>query len=55
MDKYETLCAVTQQLRELFLDKGELRGFDDWDKFLGCINAIDQVATAIQEETKEEE
>ena len=50
MDNAETLIAVVNQLRELFLNKGELKGYDDWDKFLGCVNAIAQVAEALAEE-----
>ena len=54
MSNSETLIAAIQQLRELFLEKSELKGYDDCDKFLGCINAIQQVATALEEETEEE-
>ena len=54
MDNAETLIAVIQQLRNIFLEKSELKGYDDWDSFFGCINAIEKVATALQEETKEE-
>lgn len=55
MNNAETLVAVVNQLRELFLDKGELKGYDDWDKFLGCVNAIAQVAEALSEEETAEE
>lgn len=55
MEKYGTLHAVIQQLRELFLEKGELKGFDDWDKFLGCISAIERVADEINAENTQEE
>ena len=54
MNNAETLVAVVNQLRELFLDKGELKGYDDWDKFLGCMSAIAQVAEALAEEETEE-
>lgn len=54
MDNAETLIAVIQQLRNIFLEKSELKGYDDWDSFFGCINAIERVANALQEETKEE-
>lgn len=51
MDNANTLMAVIQQLRELFLEKGELKGYDDWDRFFGCINAIQQVAQKLTEPT----
>ena len=56
MENAETLIAVIQQLREIFLEKSELKGYDDWDRFFGCINAIQQVATKLAEteETEEE-
>ena len=44
MKSAETLFAVIQQLREIFLNKSELKGYDDWDSFFGCINAIERVA-----------
>lgn len=53
MSNAETLIAVIRQLREIFLDKSELTGYDDWDKFFGCINAIEQVVSALQEEVTE--
>lgn len=53
MGNAETLAAVVNQLRELFLDKSELKGYDDWDRFLGCVNAIAQVAEALAKETEE--
>ena len=55
MNNAETLIAVVKQLRELFSDKGELKGFDDWDAFLGCVNAIGEVAKALSEEETAEE
>lgn len=54
MDNAQTLIAVIQQLRKIFLDKSELKGYDDWDSFFGCINAIEKVATALSEDNKEE-
>lgn len=56
MKNSETLLAVINQLRNLFLDSAELKGYDDWDAFFGCINAIERVATdlSIQEQTAEE-
>lgn len=53
MGNAETLTAVIQQLREIFLEKSELKGYDDWDKFLGCIAALQQVAQSLTEPTDE--
>lgn len=50
MGNADTLMAVIQQLREIFLNKSELKGYDDWDRFFGCINAIQQVAQSLAEE-----
>lgn len=55
MGNAETIIAVIKQLREIFLKKSELRGYDDWDKFFGCINVLQQVATALSEEEATEE
>ena len=55
MNNAETLMAVLQQLREIFLEKSELKGFDDWDKFFGCITAIQQVAQSLSEEDTAED
>ncbi len=50
-----TLMAVIQTLCRLFEDKAELRGFHDWDRFVGCISALEQIANNLpDEETKEE-
>ena len=46
----DTLMAVSQTLRSLFAEKSELVGFDDWDKFVGCIITIEQIADSIQNE-----
>lgn len=50
MSNSETLFAVIKQLREIFIDKAELSGYDDWDRFFGCINAIVNVASSLKEE-----
>ena len=49
MDNSQTLKAVIEQLRNIFLDKHELRGYDDWDAFFGCINAIERVAQDLED------
>lgn len=43
-----TLCG-------LFENKSELKGFDDWDKFIGCIMILEQIAEAIPESNTESE
>ena len=48
MENAQTLKAVIQQLRNIFLDKHELKGYDDWDSFFGCINAIESVAQDLE-------
>lgn len=48
----ETLIAVIKTLCGLFEDKSELRGFNDWDRFVGCIMALKSVANEL--ESKEE-
>lgn len=51
----ETLIAVIQTLCGLFEDKAELRGFNDWDKFVGCIMALEQIANSIPDQIHEQE
>ena len=53
MGNAETLVLVIQQLREIFLEKSELKGYDDWDRFFGCINAIQQVVQKLTEPVDE--
>ena len=54
MENKNTILAVIQQLRNIFLNKSDLRGYDDWDAFFGCINALENVAAALAEEPQEE-
>lgn len=49
----ETLMAVIQTLCRLFQDKAELRGFSDWDRFVGCIQALEQIVNQLSEEESE--
>lgn len=44
----QTLNAVAEQLKSLFADKGELKGFADWDALIGCVVAINQVIAELQ-------
>ena len=52
MDNAETLITVAKQLRELFAEKSELKGFDDWDRLIGCIITIQNVAQALTDEAE---
>lgn len=51
----ETLMDVVQTLRSLFTDKAELKGFSDWDKFIGCVILLEQIANTIPESNEESE
>lgn len=51
----ETLISVIRTLVGLFEDKAELRGFNDWDKFVGCIMALEKIANSIPDQTPESE
>lgn len=55
MDKTQALITAANQLRELFADKSELKGFDDWDVFIGSIVLIEGVAAQLQRENETEE
>lgn len=46
----QTLNAVAEQLKNLFADKSELRGFNDWDALIGCVVGINQVIAELQEQ-----
>jgi len=49
----DTLIAVINTLCRLFMDKAELRGFADWDRFVGCIRALEQLANSIPDKPEE--
>lgn len=51
----ETLMAVIQTLCRLFENKAELRGFADWDRFVGCIQALEHLANSIPDTNEESE
>lgn len=55
MTPAEKLYAVLAQLRSIFIQKSELKGYDDWDSFFGCINAIEDVARYLNQAEKEQE
>lgn len=54
----EQIIAVISTLKNLFDDKHELRGFNDWDAFIGCIITLEGIASELSnlpsEETAEE-
>lgn len=51
----ETLIAVIQTLCGLFEDKAELRGINDWDKFIECIIALQQLANSLPDKKQKSE
>lgn len=53
MDITEALATASQQLKDLFADKDSLKGYHDWDRFLGAVLLIDQVIMALQQEPPE--
>lgn len=55
MGNQETILAVISTLKSLFADKHELRGFDDWDAFLGCVMALEGVSENLAQEKAEAE
>ena len=52
MTPAEKLLAVIAQLRGIFMQKSELKGYDDWDAVFGCINAIESVAQYLDQAEK---
>lgn len=52
----QTIDAVIETLKRLFADKGELKGFDDWDSLIGCVMALENIKAELQSnETEAEE
>lgn len=51
----DTLLDVAQTLRYLFENKSSLDGFSDWDRFIGCVILLEQIATAIPDSNEESE
>lgn len=49
----QTIRAVIQNLKYLFAEKSSLNGFSDWDTFIGCIVALENVANALQQPQEE--
>ena len=44
----QTINAVASTLRTLFAKKDNLVGFDDWDKMIGCVMALERVSQDLQ-------
>ena len=55
MDITEALATASQQLKDLFAEKDNLKGYHDWDRFLGAVLLIDQVIMALQQEDQQKE
>lgn len=45
----QTIAQISMALRELFKDKSELCGVDDWDTLIGILMALKEVANAVEE------
>lgn len=43
----DSIRTVIEQLKDLFKDGGELKGFNDWDRFLGCIMMLNSIADEV--------
>lgn len=50
MEKLEKINAVIETLTYLFADSGELKGFNDWDRFIGCVMTLQSVANMLEAE-----
>lgn len=47
MNTVQTIAAVIENLRALFKDKDRLVGVDDWDNFIGCLAALEEVGNEL--------
>ncbi len=45
----QTITAIVQTLRSLFEGKDNLVGVNDWDSFIGCLIALENLANEIQD------
>ena len=48
--KQEKIRAVIQTIHDLFAEKSELKGIDDWDRLIGCIMTLQSVANELDGE-----
>lgn len=46
MDIYDSLTSIVKELKDLFSDKNELKGFDDWDRLIGCIIILEKLVNS---------
>ena len=46
--KIQTIAAIVQTLRGLFEEKDRLVGVKDWDSFIGCLIALENLANELQ-------
>lgn len=51
----QTITAIIETLKRLFADKGELKGFDDWDSLIGCVMALENIRAELQSNKMAEE
>lgn len=51
----QMLCVVIQNLRNLFSNKDRLVGVDDWDSFIGCLIALENIGVTLQKLANEED
>lgn len=50
MDKAKNIRIAVQEIKNLFANKAELRGFHDWDTLIGCIMLLEQTAGELEAE-----
>ena len=55
MNQVEIIQSIVQTLRGLFEKKDRLTGVGDWDAFIGCLIALERIATELQARPEFEE
>lgn len=48
MEEARNIRAVTNELRGLFANKGDLRGFNDWSSLIWCVTLLEQTAGQLE-------
>ena len=43
------ITAVSETLKRLFANDGQLHGFNDWDALVGCVMMLESVAMKLSE------
>ena len=51
----DLLLSIANTLRDVFAEKNSLDGFEDWDKLIGCVMLLEQLANSVDENQKESE